>query len=154
MVNFVVFETTDSVIEVLWDIALAFFIVRLAFLYVVLTFVSSAKSCSRPSYCSRRPSGPTSSCRGTRCRGRRASGWRRARRRCCSCWGPTPWSAWAVGGRIRHVDGRESRVWLGGLLAAFALLLTALMILEPRPAGEEKMSHGHEESVSGGLVHP
>jgi len=40
--NFVLFETTESVIEVLWDIALAFFIVRLAFIYFALTFASSA----------------------------------------------------------------------------------------------------------------
>jgi hypothetical protein len=40
--NFVLFETTDTIIEVLWDIALAFFIVRLAFIYFALTFVSAA----------------------------------------------------------------------------------------------------------------
>lgn len=42
MVNFVLFETTESIIEILWDIALAFFIVRLAFIYFVLTFTSGA----------------------------------------------------------------------------------------------------------------
>jgi hypothetical protein len=36
----ILFETTESVIEVLWDIALAFFVVRLALLYAVLTFGS------------------------------------------------------------------------------------------------------------------
>lgn len=42
MANFVLFETTESVIEILWDIALAFFIVRLAFIYFLLTFTSGA----------------------------------------------------------------------------------------------------------------
>ena len=40
MPNFVLFETTESVIEVLWDIALAFFIVRLGFIYFLVTFAS------------------------------------------------------------------------------------------------------------------
>lgn len=42
MGNFVLFETTESIIEILWDIALAFFIVRLAFIYFLLTFTSGA----------------------------------------------------------------------------------------------------------------
>jgi hypothetical protein len=42
MVDLVLFKTTESVIEVLWDIALAFFIVRLAFIYFLLTFTSGA----------------------------------------------------------------------------------------------------------------
>lgn len=41
MANFILFETTDSVIEVLWDIALAFFVVRTALLYAALTFGST-----------------------------------------------------------------------------------------------------------------
>ncbi|KAJ4421018.1 hypothetical protein N0V85_000363 [Neurospora sp. IMI 360204] len=36
-----VFETTDSIIEVLWDIALAFFVIRISFYYFLLTFLSS-----------------------------------------------------------------------------------------------------------------
>lgn len=40
MTNLILFETTESVIELLWDIALAFFIVRLAFIYFILTFLS------------------------------------------------------------------------------------------------------------------
>jgi hypothetical protein len=42
MANLVLFETTESIIEVLWDIALAFFIVRLAFIYFLLTLASGA----------------------------------------------------------------------------------------------------------------
>lgn len=38
----VLFETSESVIELLWDIALAFFIVRIAFIYFLLTFTSGA----------------------------------------------------------------------------------------------------------------
>jgi hypothetical protein len=40
MAGFVLFETTESVIEDLWDIALAYSIVRLAFVYFLSTFVS------------------------------------------------------------------------------------------------------------------
>lgn len=36
------FETTDSVVEILWDIALAFFIVRIALSYFLLTFTTGA----------------------------------------------------------------------------------------------------------------
>jgi hypothetical protein len=39
--GWVLFETTESVIEVLWDIALAFFIVRLGFIYFFFNFISS-----------------------------------------------------------------------------------------------------------------
>ena len=42
MSNWALFETTESVIEILWDIALAFFVVRLAFIYFLLVFVSGA----------------------------------------------------------------------------------------------------------------
>jgi len=42
MLNFILFETTESIVEILWDIALAFFIVRLAFIYFLLTFISGA----------------------------------------------------------------------------------------------------------------
>ncbi|OHE99509.1 hypothetical protein CORC01_05087 [Colletotrichum orchidophilum] len=35
------FKTTDSVIEILWDVALAFFIVRIALAYFFLTFATS-----------------------------------------------------------------------------------------------------------------
>jgi len=38
----VLFETSESVIELLWDIALAFFILRIAFIYFLLTFTSGA----------------------------------------------------------------------------------------------------------------
>ncbi|KAK4193304.1 hypothetical protein QBC35DRAFT_481176 [Podospora australis] len=38
----ILFETTESVIEVLWDVALAFFVVRLAFIYALLTFGTTA----------------------------------------------------------------------------------------------------------------
>lgn len=38
----VLFETSESVIEFLWDIALAFFIVRIALAYFLLTFASGA----------------------------------------------------------------------------------------------------------------
>jgi hypothetical protein len=41
MSGLVLFETTESVIEVLWDIALAFFIVRLSLVYFILAFSSS-----------------------------------------------------------------------------------------------------------------
>jgi hypothetical protein len=41
MANWILFETTDSVIEVLWDVALAFFVVRLALLYAGLTLLST-----------------------------------------------------------------------------------------------------------------
>jgi len=37
---FVLFETTESVIEILWDIALAFFVIKLAFIYFLTSFVS------------------------------------------------------------------------------------------------------------------
>ncbi|KAK3329588.1 hypothetical protein B0H66DRAFT_597164 [Apodospora peruviana] len=37
----ILFETTESVIEILWDIALAFFLVRLAFVYFLLNLVSA-----------------------------------------------------------------------------------------------------------------
>ena len=42
MLNFVLFETSESVIEILWDVALAFFIVRLAFIYFLLNFATGA----------------------------------------------------------------------------------------------------------------
>lgn len=42
MVNPLVFETTENIIEILWDIALAFFTARLAFIYFLLTFASGA----------------------------------------------------------------------------------------------------------------
>jgi hypothetical protein len=38
MASLVLFETTESVIEILWDIALAFFIVRLSLIYFFLAF--------------------------------------------------------------------------------------------------------------------
>lgn len=38
MTGLVLFETTESIIEVLWDIALALFIVRLSFVYFFLAF--------------------------------------------------------------------------------------------------------------------
>ncbi|KAK0618252.1 hypothetical protein B0T17DRAFT_330894 [Bombardia bombarda] len=41
MAGWSLFESTDSVIEVLWDVALAFFIVRLAFIYYVFNLVLS-----------------------------------------------------------------------------------------------------------------
>jgi len=37
----ILFETTESVIEVLWDVALAFFVARLALAYFLLNFVSA-----------------------------------------------------------------------------------------------------------------
>lgn len=40
MAKWILFETTDSVIEILWDVALAFFVVRLALLYASLVFGS------------------------------------------------------------------------------------------------------------------
>ncbi|KAJ9157402.1 hypothetical protein NKR23_g61 [Pleurostoma richardsiae] len=40
MATFPLFETTESVIEVLWDIALAIFITRLAFIYFLVTSAS------------------------------------------------------------------------------------------------------------------
>ncbi|KAH0424114.1 hypothetical protein CcaCcLH18_11759 [Colletotrichum camelliae] len=42
MTSHYLFETTDSVIEILWDVALAFFIVRIAWTYFFLTFSTSA----------------------------------------------------------------------------------------------------------------
>ncbi|KAK3397921.1 hypothetical protein B0T20DRAFT_453958 [Sordaria brevicollis] len=39
--SWLLFETTDSIIEVLWDIALAFFVIRISFYYFLLTFLSS-----------------------------------------------------------------------------------------------------------------
>lgn len=42
MPSHIVFESTESVIEILWDIALAIFITRLAFIYVVVTAVAVA----------------------------------------------------------------------------------------------------------------
>ncbi|TPX16744.1 uncharacterized protein E0L32_003685 [Thyridium curvatum] len=39
MQNMVLFETTESVIEVLWDVALAFFVTRLALVYFAVVFV-------------------------------------------------------------------------------------------------------------------
>jgi hypothetical protein len=41
MASWILFETTDSVIEVLWDVALAFFVVRLALLYAGLILLST-----------------------------------------------------------------------------------------------------------------
>ncbi|KAL0938875.1 uncharacterized protein CTRU02_205485 [Colletotrichum truncatum] len=38
MTGYYLFETTDSVIEILWDVALVFFIVRIAWTYFLLTF--------------------------------------------------------------------------------------------------------------------
>ncbi|KAK1768366.1 hypothetical protein QBC33DRAFT_513979 [Phialemonium atrogriseum] len=40
MAGFVLFETTDSVIDILWNIALASFIIRLALIYTLLTLAS------------------------------------------------------------------------------------------------------------------
>jgi hypothetical protein len=40
MTGLVLFETTESVIEILWDIALAFFIVRISFAYFLLAFTT------------------------------------------------------------------------------------------------------------------
>ncbi|KAF9879937.1 hypothetical protein CkaCkLH20_02748 [Colletotrichum karsti] len=40
MTGHYLFETTDSVIEILWDVALAFFIVRIAWAYFLLTFAT------------------------------------------------------------------------------------------------------------------
>jgi hypothetical protein len=37
----ILFETTEFVIEILWGVALAFFIVRLALVYFLLNFVSA-----------------------------------------------------------------------------------------------------------------
>lgn len=37
----ILFETTESVIEILWDVALAFFVVRLAAIYFLLNFASA-----------------------------------------------------------------------------------------------------------------
>ncbi|KAF7915330.1 uncharacterized protein EAE98_011196 [Botrytis deweyae] len=37
----ILFETDASVFELLWDLALAFFIVRIAFIYFILTYLSS-----------------------------------------------------------------------------------------------------------------
>ncbi|EQB53459.1 hypothetical protein CGLO_06813 [Colletotrichum gloeosporioides Cg-14] len=42
MTGHYLFETTDSVIEILWDVALAFFVVRIAWTYFLLTFSTSA----------------------------------------------------------------------------------------------------------------
>ncbi|KAK4105597.1 hypothetical protein N658DRAFT_125485 [Parathielavia hyrcaniae] len=42
MANWILFETTDSVIEILWDVALAFFVVRLAALYAALALLLPA----------------------------------------------------------------------------------------------------------------
>ncbi|KAL2260722.1 hypothetical protein VTK26DRAFT_5204 [Humicola hyalothermophila] len=42
MSSWILFETTDSVIELLWDVALAFFVVRAALLYAALTFATTA----------------------------------------------------------------------------------------------------------------
>lgn len=39
--SWLLFETTDSIIEVLWDIALAFFVIRISFYYFLLTFLTS-----------------------------------------------------------------------------------------------------------------
>lgn len=39
--SWLLFETTESIIEVLWDIALAFFVIRISFYYFLLTFLSS-----------------------------------------------------------------------------------------------------------------
>ncbi|KAL2023239.1 hypothetical protein VTK56DRAFT_3362 [Thermocarpiscus australiensis] len=41
MGNLIFFETTDSVIEILWDIALAVFVIRLALVYAALTYGSA-----------------------------------------------------------------------------------------------------------------
>lgn len=43
--SLVLFETTESVIEVLWDVALAFFVVRLSAVYFAATFLSWAALC-------------------------------------------------------------------------------------------------------------
>jgi len=40
MANWILFETTEAVIEVLWDIALAFFLIRLGFIYFILSLTS------------------------------------------------------------------------------------------------------------------
>ena len=36
----ILFETTESVIEILWDIVLAIYVVRVAFIYFLLNFLS------------------------------------------------------------------------------------------------------------------
>ncbi|GKT54947.1 hypothetical protein ColTof4_08194 [Colletotrichum tofieldiae] len=41
MTGHYLFETTDSVVEILWDIAIVFFIVRIALSYFFLTFTTS-----------------------------------------------------------------------------------------------------------------
>jgi len=38
----IIFETTESVIEILWDVALAFFASRIALIYFALSFTSAA----------------------------------------------------------------------------------------------------------------
>ncbi|KAK0655709.1 hypothetical protein B0T16DRAFT_384533 [Cercophora newfieldiana] len=37
----ILFETTESVVEILWDVALAFFVARLAVVYFLLNFLSA-----------------------------------------------------------------------------------------------------------------
>ena len=48
--SWVLFETTESVIEVLWDIALAFFVIRIAFFYFLLNLLTGAATLGALAY--------------------------------------------------------------------------------------------------------
>ena len=170
--NFVLFETTESVIEVLWDIALAFFIVRLAFIYFALTFASSAaivyvaynypsvfpsthKLVTPQSEVVLAPFLLLSSALWayvvvTRYEIPRVTGFRLATGGVALLLmllaeGLVGFGLWEEG----YGDWMGERFGWGsaGLLAAFALMPTVLMAFEAKPKSreEEKTSHGHEK---------
>jgi hypothetical protein len=168
--NLVLFETTESTLEILWDIAVAFFIVRLAFIYFALTFVSGAALVYLAYNCPHLLPSTThlvtpqpevvlapflllSSALWayvvvSRYEIPRATGFRLAMGGMALLYMVV---ADAVVGLGLWEEGygkwMGERVWWKccGLLAAFALMPTVLMAFEAKPAGrgEERTSHGH-----------
>lgn len=171
--NLILFETTDAVIEILWDIALAVFILRLAFIYFLLTFVSGAAMVylAYTYY----PQPPPSSAHSlatpqsgvalapflvssfvlwahlvvSRYEIPRVTGFRLATGAAALLFMVL---ADAVVGLGLWTEGygqwAAERIGLGffGLLAAFALMPTVLMPFEAKAGGKrEKTWHGHEE---------
>lgn len=159
--NLVLFETTDSVIEVLWDIALAMFILRLAFIYFLLSFVSGTAMVYL-AYTAYPQSGVAlapflllsfalwSYVVVSRYEIPRVTGFRLATGAVALLYmvaadGAVGLGLWEQG----YGEWAGQRVGLGfcGLLAAFALMPTVLMAFEARPSGkrEERTWHGHED---------
>ncbi|KAB5580509.1 hypothetical protein GE09DRAFT_439748 [Coniochaeta sp. 2T2.1] len=181
MLNFVLFETTESVIEILWDIALAFFIIRLAFIYFALNFASGAAlayvAYNYPSLLPKTHNFVTPQSEVvlapflllssvfwahvvvSRYEVPRITGFRLATGGVALLFmllaeGIVGLGLWegGYGSWMSEKIGLSYGLGFGGLLAAFALMPTLLMVFESKPArlGEEKTEkektwHGHEE---------